>query len=670
MSWSAVVRAVTAVLAGVALLVVAGGVALEATAEAQAAAEAPGRRGPRGRLRLVSQTPWVAPGGTFSLRIGIGEVHRPEATELWVSIHEAISSRSQFRQTLDDQRLGTVVWRRAPVALATIEPDEGGAIPVTVDLRGAGEPSDPDRPDLNRAAVHPVRVELRDASSGEAVEGFTTHLVRTRDDDAAALAVAWVQPFGAPPALRPDGTVAIDAAVGDDLAATAQLLGEHPAPLSLVPTPETLDALGATRPDLLDELRSSLDGRQVVAGPYVDIDTVALSDAGLGDEVAAQRERGAEVVASTLGVTPDGATLVGDADDVAPGALGGVERLVAPEEALVPLERSLTLANPFLVRTEDDRLVEAAAVDPGLAAHFTSGDDPVLAAHHLLADLAVVAYDSPGLARGVVVRPPQGWTPRVELLATALGALRTGPVMRPVTLDELFDEVPKAMANGTELVRSLRPAPDPSVDVPAMEARAVRGEVTSFATMTEVPAAVAPLERLVLVAGAEGLTGDERRAYLRGARRGIAERLDGIDILSSGSFRLTSREATIPVTLVNGLDAAMRVSLSLESDKLDFVDAEPGATGTATIPLVLQPGNTPVVVPVEARTSGEFPLLITLRSPDGNLDVSHARLTVRSTFLSGVGLALSAGAGVFLCAWWGRHWRTARRDRRLVEPPR
>jgi hypothetical protein len=112
----------------------------------------------------------------------------------------------------------------------------------------------------------------------------------------------------------------------------------------------------------------------------------------------------------------------------------------------------------------------------------------------------------------------------------------------------------------------------------------------------------------------------------------------------------------------------MQVELVLESDKLDFVDGEPGTTGTAAIPLVLHPGNTPLVVPVEARTSGEFPLLITLRSPDGRLEVAHARLTVRSTFLSGIGLGLSVGAGLFLCLWWARHWRTARRARRLVAP--
>lgn len=140
-------------------------------------------------------------------------------------------------------------------------------------------------------------------------------------------------------------------------------------------------------------------------------------------------------------------------------------------------------------------------------------------------------------------------------------------------------------------------------------------------------------------------------------------------ILSEGSFRLTSREATIPLTLVNNVDAEMRVSLLLQSEKLDFVGPDGSTTGAAAMPLTLAPGNNPVVVPVEARTSGEFPLLISVRSPDGALSLATARLTVRSTFLSGMGVALSAGAGLFLAVWWASHWRSARRDRRLVPSP-
>jgi hypothetical protein len=71
---------------------------------------------------------------------------------------------------------------------------------------------------------------------------------------------------------------------------------------------------------------------------------------------------------------------------------------------------------------------------------------------------------------------------------------------------------------------------------------------------------------------------------------------------------------------------------------------------------------------VEARASGSFPLRITVTSPDGVLTVTRARVTVRSTFVSGVGVVLSVGALIFLVAWWGLHFRSTRRNRRLVDP--
>lgn len=623
---------------------------------------------PTGRISLASQTPWVDGGGVFSMRIDITNVHRPDGLELRVSLHEAVTSRSQFAQTLDGSLLGDVVWRGPERTVAGIELDSGGAIPVTIELREPGATFEPGLAQLVGPGVHPLRVELRDLGTGEVVDAFTTHLVRSRDDDATALAVAWVQPLGAPPALTPDGSVELDDTARASLALTTRALVARPIPMTLVPTPETLDALAVADPEVLAGLREAGGAAQVVGGPYVDVDAGALLAAGLDDELGAQLERGRQALASILGVTVDASTVVADIHDLAPATVATTERLVAPEEAFAPLDQSLTLTSPFMVPTAEG-VVEAVAVDPGLSEHFNA-DDPVLGAHQLLADLAVLAYDSPGRARGVVVRPPEGWVPSPEFLAPALDALASGPVVRPVTLDRFFDEVPRATAGGSDLARPLLVDRAPPPELPANEIRSLRQDLASLSAMEEGDGhGLADIERLVLVASAEGLSHDQRRSYLHGARGSIDDRLGGVDILSSGSFRLTSRQAAIPVTLVNDLDAAMRVSLVLESDKLDFVEADNGATGTAAIPLVLQPGNTPVMVPVEARTSGEFPLLITVRSPDGRLDVAQARLTVRSTFLSGVGLGMSVGAGVFLCVWWARHGRTARRARRLVTSP-
>lgn len=627
-----------------------------------------------GRISLASQTAWVGAGQSFELRVDLAGVRRPEDLELVVGVHEAVTSRSQFRQTLDGRLLGREVWRSGPTSLDALGVDAAGAIPFTVGLGPQTGPAGTELLTLTGAGVHPVRVELRQSGSDDPVDAFTTYLVRTRDDDARPLAVAWVQHVAAPIALRPDGAVVVDDEVQADVAAVVTALGTGDVPLTLAPRPETLDALAAVEPELVADLADRLGNRQVVAGPYVDVPAAALVAAGLPDVIEAEDALGAATVARVLG-SADATTWVSEGP-VGPDVLAvldTVQRLVVPEDTLVPLDRPLTLANPFLVEDAVGRPLEAAAVDPGLATHFDEDGNPVLGAHHLLADLAVLAYDSPGLERGVVVAPPPEWTPSVEFLSTALPALANGPVVRAVTLDRLFDEVPLASGpDGDVLVRTLQPDPSPPSSVATSELRHTLAEVASVASMIGTPAPTVDLvERLALTSVAATLSPDERAEYRAGVGRVIARDLARVGILSEGTFQLTSREATIPLTLVNDLETDVDVTLELRSDKLDFV---PPSTGTAvartmTMALTLAPGRTPLMVPVEARASGDFPLLITMRSPDDRLEIATTRLMVRSTFPSGVGYLLSAGAGLFLALWWGRHWRTARRDRRLVAPP-
>ena len=102
----------------------------------------------------------------------------------------------------------------------------------------------------------------------------------------------------------------------------------------------------------------------------------------------------------------------------------------------------------------------------------------------------------------------------------------------------------------------------------------------------------------------------------------------------------------------------MHVVLAIErSDKLRFTAPDiPPLTRRATI----------VPLGVQARTSGAFPLKVSIQSPAEGLTISQNRFTVRSTAASGVGVVLSVGAGLFLLIWWVRHLRHGRRAKQLV----
>src|SRR3954452_24440627 len=96
---------------------------------------------------------------------------------------------------------------------------------------------------------------------------------------------------------------------------------------------------------------------------------------------------------------------------------------------------------------------------------------------------------------------------------------------------------------------------------------------------------------------------------------------------------LTSRRASIPISLLNDTGRPLQVRVRLESDQLRFLD------GAETV-VTLAPQNTTERFRGESRSPGAFPLVIKVSSPDGTVMVNESQLTIRYTVVSGVGAVL------------------------------
>ena len=602
---------------------------------------------PSGTLRLASQTSWLRPDGEFVLRLQVAGVPDPADVEVRISVHRRLTSRSQFALTLRGESLGGAL-RTTTAKLAELLPtDPGGAIQYRLrpaDLR------------LTATGVHPVQVVLRDRR-GVVLDRLVTHLVLVPATvDGPRLGVSVVLPVHArtgPRALEPIAT----------LTDVLQSPSYAPLPLVLAPTPETLERLDR---EVLEALRTVARGHQVVAQPWVPVDVAALLASGLDEELVAQRRRGVEAMAASLGRDVDTDTWLATEplDDASVDRLRDfqVSRLVVPDEHLAPIRLQVTLAQPFKLGVGPARPMDAVVADGGLAAHFVNRGDQVLAAHQLLADLAVLWLDAPQRERAVVVVPGRTWSPNRAFLDAALQGLVQSPVHQVVSLDDVFGDVePARGARNALLVRELAPDPDPSaLGVSAAAVQGVRDRIEALSSALPVDSdAFDALDGMLLTALSADFSPRQRREHVERVDASIRARLDEVEVPRSRTLTLTAREGEIPLTFRNDSDETMTVDVRLVSDRLEF---PAGSSRTLELP----PRSTTLRIPVRARTSGSFPLTVSVVTPENGLVLASTRFTVRSTAASGVGVGLSIGAGVFLLFWWGRHLLRGRRARKLV----
>jgi hypothetical protein len=305
------------------------------------------------------------------------------------------------------------------------------------------------------------------------------------------------------------------------------------------------------------------------------------------------------------------------------------------------------------------------AADSGLASHFTSGGDQVLAAHQLLADLAEIYFEQPGSSqpRAVVVEAPLDWPASSAFLNAALDGLAQSPIVQPLTLASLDASVPAVGPSGAPAVRQLGTQSDVA-RLPVAALRSAQRRLGSFSpVVSNDPRLLGQMGDMLLVGQSSDLRPSEQARYMSGVQDQIGAQLGKLTLAQDRTITLTSRTGRIPITVISQAGYTVHAVLTVDSDKLSF----PNGSAQA---LALDRRDNPEYFDVSARASGDFPLSVSLVSPNGDLVLLNSRFTVRSTATSAVAIALSVGAGAFLLGWWARSliMRRRERSRRLVRP--
>lgn len=644
-------------------------------------------------VTLIDQPAWVAPDGAVSVTVKISRP--PDGGQLETTLYDKVPDRNSLRRSL----FGLFGKAITPNGLDTQALDKlprGSDGSVTATVSFSLSPTDSKPPKViwvPTAGVYPLDLQVSDRG-GKRVTQFVTWIIRLPElsdggpNGRTPLNVALVLPLRARPSHQPDGTVKVPADVRDRVQRLTQALsGADGGPLTLLPTPELLDSLAASDDprdaQLLTRLRllAGIPGHGVLPGPYVDLDLPAwLRQPSLRDRSAVEWARGAQALQTQLGVAPLAAMAVSPSDLTNDAVRWlhdqGVRQTLVVPQALA--DHADPPTRPFSLSSGTGVSVQAVAVNDLSEVGFALQDGR-RGVQEILAALAQTALSAPAGPQETVLAPSldaDSWSADPQRLTELLQALSqpapggAAPLIQLIPLTEAF-RLPVATTTPSSSVPLVLRAAD--VDPPSLtdfdqSFADAQQQLASFREMLVTTAGTPPssnaglvrataFDQLLGIAGSQELTAQQQNQFIDGLVAALHRELASVAAPARQTVTLTSRSGSIPLTLHNSLGYAVQVQIHMESsERLAF----PG--GTAQV-LTLNGENTPIEIPVRTRTSGDAPLTITVTSPDGRLVLATTNYTVRSTAVSGVGLALTIGAAVVLLAWWVRSLHRGRRAR-------
>jgi hypothetical protein len=669
-----------ALLACTVLVVASAGIGAPATAGAQTSTTSTTPTsttagGTAPRLVLEGQSAWAPLDSAYALRLRADNV--PPGTTLALTLHDRLQSRTAFDESVTGGNLGST-RDLVRVPFDTLATDATGAKVVVLKT-----------PALSGGGVYPLEVDVR-GPDDQPLTGFVTHEVvadTTADGSLTVgrpLSVAWVWPLQAEPAYLasgvPDPTVLAELGADGRLGRQAAALAAAPGlPVTVAPSPETVDAwqtLAAKNPSVaagVTALRAAATHAQVLAGPFVPLDRPSILASGLGGVLPDEQSRGVTSLEAFFGTQLDPSVALPGALDNASLQLlenANVRRLVVQDAQLTPVAEKFTPARPYVVQAaagNDATNATVAVADEGLEGFLTGDDPPALRAAHLLAGLAMVEGEQPSIARGVTLVNPERWDPDPAFLAAMSAGLQGNPLLAPRTVTDLLTQVSPATDDaGSPVTRQLARYRAPNAPLTVAQYQKASTDLTSVQNLVGPtdPRTVGGQRALAASVTSMWQNPEGRqkaRELVKGIGQSVTADLDQIEIPNQSTITLTSSAADIPITMKNNGTADVTVHVALQSDRLLFPE---GAERDVLLP---KGKSTTVRIPVETRSAGTSRAVMTVTAaglPVGN----PVQISVKSSFVSGVGLFLTIGAVVFLAVWWGWDIHRRRKKGRAAHP--
>ncbi len=677
--------------------------------------------GPLYVLRLTHQPLWYEPGAKNHDRLRLAFTVTNNSTESLAGFRLTIAagSRVASRSSLDAINEGRAFATSTPLTadFAGTKVPSGGSVTVPVggrieDLGTLGSVTD--------GGVYPLSVTLQDLSSTVPLDQLTSPLILYPRTPDPPLHLVPVVALNEPPSRDARGTFTLGASghvpLANELAPKGSLSGLMNAlrrsvarsdlRLGLAPSPRLVEevadmsngyrrsaaggataTVGANDPAaraaarFLETLRRLLGGAQVqgLLAPYSWPDlpelTANTSSAPGVTPLVQQLTEANDVLRSATGhpvspawLFPPGGRLSSDTLDELRAAGAARHTFFDDSSVGAPLEGcpepsgTLTFACPIKVSTTSgatDGYVGDSGLQELLVSLNRGGSDTRLLMQRFFAETAMIREEQPNVARRVVeVTIPPSWRPSPAAATRFYSGLARAPWLRTVSPSQGLGSASPAQRQVVRQLDTPPGAPQPVTYWPAIAA--AQSTVDDLASMDPPSSVLQLLRRDLLVA--QGSTwwgtpsGAQRAlAYAAGARRAAQGIEDMVTLpeVNRGQT-LTSHSGDLQIVVFNDAPFPLTVSISLESSKLGFK--------SPVIERRLAAGKTQrLALKATARSSGTFPLNVSIDTPGGGTTIATQSIEIRSTNFNRIALVITGGALVFLVFFYVSRWIRRRR---------
>jgi hypothetical protein len=586
------------------------------------------------QFSIVTQSFSAGLGESINLKIQLPSL-LPSDNQLIITVHEPVLDEQAFLFSTTGEKLGGVL-SSATSNISELEISENGVTNITLQITEDKEAFDQYLIRAVRPGVYPISLEIR-TNIQELVDGLITHLIRVPSnvDGTEPLQIILID------SVNLNSTTSFDKSVASWF---ATLHKHQSVQMSLVAPPKLFrDFQNSPSFELW---RQNNQSHELIRASFVPIDEALLTNAGLDTEASLLIEKGLKALKTIGIVAPSTLWIETNPTDVSQFDARwarGIRHAVLSSKSLVATD-NLNPRQPVEIQSQNSLMT--ALIFDDLAPRQLR-DSPHSAAHRALSHLAAIAFtqQSPKFIT-LDISPDEADSKFTDYLLEGISSLF---FIKPLLASEAVGKPLAVTEAGVPLqyeIKSTASAMRPDFSV----YRKAKTHLSAYRSMIRDEDARDHdnFSQQLLYSLSNDLKELEQQTIWRTIIDYVRQRSSLLDAPPGETVQMTSRSAAVPFSFQNRSKTALRVELRIISEKITVEDFDDGETTT----LVLEPGITTHRFNLRSLSSGSFPIKIELLSPNGLLVLSETQSVIRATAPTGVGLALTLGAAIFLAIWW------------------